>query len=272
MNQVEHGPTAEHYIDAVRANSSLLADAAQRDLKAPVPTCPGWSVATLVAHIGEVQRFWALQIATRAQQAQELPDSAFDTCPGLRTWLAGVDAGTPDLDAVPPGLVAWFTQATADLVDAFHNVDPEEPVWHWSGDNRAIVHMRNQAMEATVHRWDAQNALGVTSPVDPAIALDGIDQHFEVQIAAARRWGNATQGQGETYHFHCTDGDGEWLVRFQGDDVTVRREHARGDIAIRGSGEHIFLWLWGRIPADQLDVRGDTSLLDRYRALVPPPS
>jgi hypothetical protein len=33
--------------------------------------------------------------------------------------------------------------------------------------------------------------------------------------------------------------------------------------------EDLFLWLWGRIPADRLEVYGDASLLPRYRELVP---
>ena len=262
--------TKDQYVDAVEKNSALLADAARLGLKAPVPTCPGWYVATLVAHIGEVQRFWALQVRSRAQEMQQLPQSAFESCPGLLSWLEGVDKGEPDLEAVPTGLVEWFEGATQELLAAFRGIEPGEAVWHWSGDNRAITHMRNQAMEATVHRWDAQNAHGATTPIDEAIALDGIDQHFEVQIAAARKWAkNPAQGQGETYHFHRTDGEGEWLVRFQGKGVTVRREHAKGDVAVRGRLEDLFLWLWGRISADRLEVLGDASLMPRYRQLVP---
>src|SRR5579859_2790673 len=259
----------DQYIEAVRTNSAQLAEAAEVGLTEPVPTCPGWYVATLVAHIGEVQRFWALQVASRAQEMQPLPRSAFDSCPGLYEWLDGVDAGTPDLEAIPEGLIDWFRQATDELLVAFEGAAPDEAIWHWSDDNRAVTHMRNQAMEATVHRWDAQNAHGTTTSVDPVIARDGINQHFEVQIAAARRHGKPIQGNGETFHFHATDGEGEWLVRFDGDDVTATQEHAKAQVAVRGSIEQIFLWLWGRILADGLDVHGDASLLARYRQLVP---
>jgi uncharacterized protein (TIGR03083 family) len=226
-------------------------------------------MATLVAHLGEVQRFWALQIRERAQDMQQLPPAAFESCAGLLAWFDGVDKGEPDLDAIPRGLVEWFGQGAAELISTFEGIEPDEPVWHWSGDNRAITHMRNQAMEATVHRWDAQNAHSVTTPIDPDIALDGIDQHFQVQIPAAKQWGKPIQGSGETYHFHRTDGEGEWLVRFDGDDVTATHEHAKADVAIRGTLEDLFLWLWGRIPADRLEVFGDASLLQRYRELVP---
>lgn len=266
----ERGPGKGEYIEAIRSNSAWLADAARAGLREPVPSCPGWSVATLVAHIGEVQRFWAHQIETRAQEPRELPDAAFDSCPGLLEWYRAAEEGSADLDAIPGGLIGWFEAATKELLAAFETIDPEETVWHWSGDNRAIAHLRNQAMEATVHRWDAQIAHPAITPIDPLIALDGIDQHFQVQIPAARRWGTAAQGNGETYHFHRTGGPGEWMVRFDGDEVTVRPEHAKGDVAARGTVEDLFLWLWGRIPSDRLDVHGDAALLDRYRQLVPP--
>lgn len=269
MSTTRASPGKEKYVEAVRSNSELLAEAANQGMTNPVPSCPGWYIATLVAHIGEVQRFWALQVGTRAQEPQALPREAFDLCPGLYQWLDGVDAGTPGLDAIPAGLVDWFRGATIELVSAFESVEPDEAIWHWSGDNRAITHMRNQAMEATVHCWDAQNAHGSTTPIDREIAYDGIKQHFEVQIPAARNQGKPIKGGGETFHFHSTDGEGEWLVRFDGDDVTVTEEHAKAQIAVRGSIEQIFLWLWGRISADGLEVYGDRSLLERYRQLVP---
>jgi uncharacterized protein (TIGR03083 family) len=226
-------------------------------------------VATLVAHIGEVQRFWAHQIVQRAQEPQDLPPAAFDSCPGLSEWYTSADKGDTNLEAIPAGLIEWFEDATRVLADAFTAIGPEERVWHWSGDDRGITHMRNQAMEATVHRWDAQNAHAATTPVDRDVAIDGIDQHFEVQVPAARRWGKPVQGSGETYHFHCTDGEGEWLVRFEDDGLEMRHEHAKGDVALQGSAEDLFLWLWGRLPADRLTVYGDTAVIERYRKLVP---
>jgi uncharacterized protein (TIGR03083 family) len=264
-----HELTKDRYVHAVRKNSALLLDAARRDLRAPVPSCPGWFAATLVAHIGEVQRSWAFIVRTRAQEPVGLPDAEFESCSGLLVWYQAANEGPANLNAIPAGLVEWAGESTTQLLRAFEEVEPDEPIWHWSGDNRAITTIRNQAMEATVHRWDAQNAQGATSPIDPEIALDGIAQHFEVQIAAARHWNEYERGQGEVYHFHRTDGPGEWLVTFNGEAVAVATEHAKGDIAIRGSAEDLFLWLWGRISPDRLDVHGNAALLDRYRRLVP---
>ena len=42
-------------------------------------------------------------------------------------------------EAIPAGLIDWFREATNELVTAFEGIEPEEAVWHWSGDNRAIT-------------------------------------------------------------------------------------------------------------------------------------
>jgi uncharacterized protein (TIGR03083 family) len=257
------------YLEAIRSSVPLLTEAAQSDLTAPIPTCPGWYMATLVAHLSEVERFWAYQVSSNSAEFVEMPNSALEAPPGLVEWAEAAEKGVSDIEHVPAGLLDWFERSVAHLIEVFSAVDPEGTHWHWSGDNRGITHLRNQAMEHTVHRWDAQNAVDKTTPIDPAIALDGIEQHFEVQVPAGRKWHEAVPGAGETFHLHRTDGEGEWLVRFEGDGYTVRREHAKGDIAIRGTVEDLFLWLWGRTPGDRLEVHGDVSLLGRYRELAP---
>jgi hypothetical protein len=40
-------------------------------------------------------------------------------------------------------------------------------------------------------------------------------------------------GVGES--FHRIDGEGEWVIRFDGEDVTVTHEHAKADVAVRGT-------------------------------------
>src|SRR5215467_3594765 len=47
------------YLDAITRESGALADAAERaGLDAPVPSCPDWTVADLLVHLGGVQQ-WA---------------------------------------------------------------------------------------------------------------------------------------------------------------------------------------------------------------------
>ena len=76
------------------------------------------------------------------------------------------------------------------------------------------------------------------------------------------------RGAGETIHLHCTDGDGEWLVRLGADGVAVTNEHAKGDVAARGTASDLMLLVWGRIPPERVDVFGDAALLTRWQELT----
>jgi uncharacterized protein (TIGR03083 family) len=266
VNHEPFKPDKAFYIDAVRTNSALLIRAAHMGLTEPVLTCPGWYVATLVAHIGKVQRFWALQINERVRERQPLPPFAFDSCPGLYSWLDSAERGNSDLENIPPRLIEWSEAATLQLLDAFENIEPDEAVWHWSGDNRAAAHFRNQAFEAVVHRWDVEKAHEATTPIDRALAEDGIDQHFEVQVPFARSLGASRTGTGETYKINQTDGHRKWLVRFAGDELQVLEEEKESapDVTVSGPAEDLFLWLWGRISPDRLESTGDQEFLTRY--------
>ena len=50
----------------------------------------------------------------------------------------------------------------------------------------------------------------------------------------------------------------------------MTREHAKGDVAVRGTASDLLLFLWGRLPGKNLEVLGDASLLGRYFELVTP--
>jgi predicted lipid carrier protein YhbT len=117
-----------------------------------------------------------------------------------------------------------------------------------------------------MHRFDAQLAAGTTEPIERTLAVDGIDELFEL----IPYWplADRVRGAGETLHFHTTDGDGEWLVELGPDGLTVTREHAKGDVAARGTASNLLLFLYGRIPSDELEVFGDAALLARWRELV----
>jgi uncharacterized protein (TIGR03083 family) len=257
------------YMKAIRDSVPLFDAAASKDLSAPVATCPGWYLATLVAHLSEVERFWTYQVRIRAQSMTELPREELNAPPSVMEWSEQATAGRADLERIPAGLVEWHTSSASAMIEALEALGENEPVWHWSGDNRGITHLRNQAVEHTVHRWDAENAVGGTTPIDPNVATDGIQQHFDVQIAAGRHWKEWSRGEGETYHLHRTDGDGEWLVRFDGESFAVENSHGKGDVALRGTAEDLFLWLFGRVSADRLEVHGDRDLIERYRQLAP---
>jgi predicted lipid carrier protein YhbT len=120
--------------------------------------------------------------------------------------------------------------------------------------------MRRQANETSVHRWDAEMAaFGEAAPIDAALAADGVEEVLEYFVPMFNRPGN-----GETFHFHRTDGDGEWLVTATPEGPRVERTHAKGDLAVRGTAFDLVLFLWRRIPADRLETFGDEALVSRW--------
>ncbi len=123
---------------------------------------------------------------------------------------------------------------------------------------------RRQCHELGLHRWDAEQAVGLSPPFDGALASDGIDEYFNVIIPRKIDRDGISLPAG-TLHVHCTDVHGEWLVKVTGDSYEVASEHAKGDVAWRGPAAELLLTLWGRAersPAQQ--IFGDEALLDAW--------
>ena len=246
-------PDHEWYCAGAETEVALMASAVSgADLSGTVPTCPGWTMGRLVAHIGVVHR-WATQIvATRA------------TAPVDRRDL---DTGFPDEDS---GWAAWLAAGAAPLTAALRSAGPDAPVWTWRPAGRSGWWARRMLHETTVHRADAETALGAVPAVDPAVAADGIDE-FLANLPFARRPREhlGSLPAGESLHLHATDSDGEWLIRFPGPDGGIEwsRGHAKASAAVRGPVSVLLLFTYGRVPGSdpRLTVFGEQSLLDAWQ-------
>jgi hypothetical protein len=122
------------------------------------------------------------------------------------------------------------------------------------------------AQETAVHRWDAQQAAGTLTPIDPELATDGINEVMTVFMQHAPR-GPIDYPAG-SLHLHRTDGEGEWMLTAQDGVLTVTHEHAKGDAAARGPAQDILLYLWGR-GRDGLECHGDDALIDAWGSVTP---
>lgn len=223
------------------------ASARSVDLSTSVPSCPEWSMSDLVVHLGQVHRGVAGIITSRLTE------------PPAQVDLSAVQA-PEDAD-----LLDWFEEGARRLEEVFRSWDPSEHAWTWSEDRTVGFWVRMQTIEAAVHRWDAENAVGLPQPLDDELAADAIVQTFEVMAPARRAWNKALPGKGERFRF--TDGARAWTVLFDGDDV--RLVDGVGDVEVTASVSDLALFLWGRVPVDRLGVAGDRDVLDRYFSLVP---
>jgi len=238
----------EQYLDRLTRDSELLADAAEAaGPDADVPTCPGWKISDLMVHMVQGD-LWARRIVESRSTERTLPEMPADAPEGA-------------------ALVPYFRAGARQLAETLATVPSGTSVWTFSADDRtARFWQRRRAQETAVHRVDAQAAIGAVGPIDTALAADGIDEFL---FAFLPRLAGGLAGLGDaTVHLHCTDTEGEWLITRTGDDVVVRREHAKGDVAARGSASDLLLFLWGRVPASTLEVFGDGALIERFQEAV----
>ena len=232
------------YLQALARDGEAFASVAgDAELGAPVPSCPGWTLADLVYHLGEVHHFWRTIVADRRDtwEGYEQPDRPADA-----------------------DLVAWYRSGLADTVAVLGAVDPAQSNWTWSTDKSAAFVIRRMAQETAIHRWDAEQAAGLDTGVEPHLASDGIDE-FLMWFADEPKEG--APAPGGSVHLHCGDVPGEWTVRLNAEGTyDIERAHAKGDCALRGSASDLLLALWRRRPASSIDVVGDADVAARFLA------
>jgi uncharacterized protein (TIGR03083 family) len=233
-------------IESITSATAALQRAGSTDLAALVPTCPGWTVADVITHVGGVHR-WAGSIVRSGAR----PGTPFPV-PDERT---GAD------------LLAWGADGAAEVVAALEAADPDADVWTFGLPRTVRFWLRRQAHETTLHAWDAGNAVGHAVPIDVEVAADGLDEFLDfVPRGLQREPGSWT---GETIHIHRTDGPGEWLLTLGPEGAaTVERIHGKGEVAVRGGAVDLLLWATNRAVSDRLEVLGDASLLARWAAEV----
>lgn len=241
--------SAIDYLAHIEADGRALLAALHEDPAADVASCPGWDVSALATHLGGIYALASGLVRTRAPE-----------------FVApGPEAVPPAAD--PAEVADWFEERLADLLDVLGSVDPDEPVWTWTPQQRAGFYHRRMAMETAVHRWDAQAAVGEPRPIDRALAVDGVDEILAVGLRYSLSRPDRVYPE-KSLHLHCTDGEGEWLVRLDDGDLVVTHEHAKGDAAVRGRASDLFLFLWGR-GSDGLDIIGDGATALEWAALAP---
>jgi uncharacterized protein (TIGR03083 family) len=239
------------YCDAVaREVETFAARVTGVDPDIPVPTCPGWTIASLIKHAGGVHRWAAAMVRVGA--------------------TARLDPRTLDL-GLPPAATEypdWLAAGAGPLVTALREAEPDRPMWAWGADQHARFWSRRMLLETTVHRADAELALGRSPEIDAAVAIDGLDELLE-NLPCAGYFAprvNRLKGTGESLHWHATDGGGEWMIVLGPDGFTWGRGHGKATVAVRGPAAGLLLLAYGRRGPDGegLECLGDRTVLERW--------
>ncbi|WP_067132447.1 maleylpyruvate isomerase family mycothiol-dependent enzyme [Microtetraspora malaysiensis] len=257
MTELIYGDRShEEYCAAIEADAArLVALVAEADPAAPVPACPGWTIAKLAKHVGITQRWAEHLVRTRASgraMSRDVPMDRLREGDDPAAWLsAGAERLLATLRATPAGT----------------------PVWSWAGEQRAAFWSRRMLHELVVHLADAELALGREPEIDAATAIDGVDEFLGILPYAewiAERLATL-RGDGETLHLHATDADGEWMITLGPEGFTWARGHGKGTVAVRGTASDLLLLMYGRLRPDggRFEVFGDETLLARWLENTP---
>jgi uncharacterized protein (TIGR03083 family) len=191
----------------------------------------------LVAHVGEVHR-WAATI--------------------VREGRTGFDVTPPEVPA-DPELIEWFLAGHAALietlqtapgdVECFTFLPAPSPLAFWA---------RRQALETVIHRIDAESASRPASPIDGALAADGIDE-LVAGFAGRRR-----EFEPGTIRLQPAGGP-SWHLQLGSEGVTATTPASTdpADVTVTGSVSDVYQWLWNR-PAE-VDIAGDADVAARWR-------
>ena len=237
------------YISALRREGDLLAAAASGvDLDADVPTCPGWRIRDLLRHIGGVHRWARTYVAEcRTEPMNKEEEEGF-----MRAW--------PDDDA----LIPWFRAGHAELVETLETAGPDLRCWTFlKAPSPLAFWARRQTHETGIHRADAESSGSVITPFSPAVAADGIDELLSCFFT--RPGGRLRANPPRTLQVHADDLGVDWFVVIRPDRVVVSAEGGDSDCQVRGAASDLYLLLWNRRTHEDLDVRGDRSLLTFWR-------
>jgi uncharacterized protein (TIGR03083 family) len=238
---------------------AVLADA---DPVAAVPGCPAWTASDLLWHLGTVQHFWAWVVEHR-------PD--------------GQDGyQEPERPASHGELGPFHEKASAALLAALRAADPADEAWTWSEDHTVGFVVRRQALEALVHRLDAEQTAGTVTPMDATLAADGVHEVLDVMYGGCPPWGDFSPLP-HYLRVDCTDtGTSVWVqlgrfsgtdpkdeVRYEEDDVQVVDDPGlEPDAVIAGPGEVLLARFWRRGDGAELHVAGDMKIVDHFRTAI----
>ncbi|HEX4727058.1 MAG TPA: maleylpyruvate isomerase family mycothiol-dependent enzyme [Jatrophihabitans sp.] len=212
------------------------------DPRAPVPSCPGWTIASAIRHLARVHR--RVTAIVRGQDP-----------------AAAIEGFRPE----PPELTAIYRDGLADLVQALRDApDDLTADTLWPADSARQFWARRQAHETAIHRVDVELAAGYgVTDFQPDFAVDGLDE-LVMGMAVGRFSGAGLDGP-RTIVLTPVDANEAWTVRLGSSGAVTEREPADNpDLGVYGLASDLYRWAWNRADDSEVSVRGELALADLW--------
>jgi len=249
------------FLECIAADYGRIRAVVPGNLDRLVPSCPEWTVADLVQHVGAV---YLHKVATMRDGAAPSP------------WPpAGLNDEEP---------VALLDRAYAELMAEFDRRDPEDfsPTWY-DPDQTVGFWIRRMAQETVIHRIDAELAADTpVAPVPDDLAIDGIDELLKAFVAFdVKKWPEdfaetLAESPGRSYTIH-TSGV-EWLIGTAPASFTVGggpgmtpATFTNTDTTITGTPAALLRWAWNRTTPGEppaITIDGNPDLTEFRRCVV----
>ncbi|MET7710449.1 maleylpyruvate isomerase family mycothiol-dependent enzyme [Micromonospora sp. NPDC005413] len=228
---------------------------APTDLTSAVPSCPGWSVADLTRHVGEVYLHKTLAIRDGAEPEPWPP---------------------AELAAEEP--LALLDRAYAALLAEFATHDPKDTAGSWYEPGQTVgFWIRRMAQETVIHRIDAELGVGVpVAPIPDDLAVDGVDELLRVFVEySVAEWADffteiLADSPGWTYTLRADEQ--AWSVR-TGPGLFSVTDGATdaADVTVTGPPAALLRWVWGReLPGEPsgVTVQGSPEAVAQLRRCI----
>lgn len=226
--------TPEAWIVTYQSQARLIFAIAASEPDEEVPSCPGWSLRELAAHVGSAPALWGPVL--------EAPPGS---PPG--------EVLRPPVPESLEEMLTWCEIELMSMVELFRATDPHAPVWTGADGGTASFWMRRAALETAVHLWDAANAAGMRPEIPSDLASDGFDELVEL-FPILSGWSGTHPER--SLRVQPTDVSRNWML--------LGATAAASPVELSGRAGDLYLQLWGRRPPrpEQRDV------VDEWAALI----
>jgi uncharacterized protein (TIGR03083 family) len=245
-----HRRAAAAYPELLESEAERFIDATYgADAGLPIASCPGWDAAQVGVHVGQLYRWAAEHVRTRSK----------DRIPG-----SSIDMQMPSDRAMQPH---WIRSGLDILTSALESTDHDAELWAWGSDKAARFWGRRMLFETTIHRADVELALGKRPTIDPETAVDGIDEFLD-NLSHAIYFApdvEKLRGSGEGLQLSAADSGLAWWIQLLPDRFSWSHEQGGPTQAeVEGSSGDLLLFVYGRLPADDLRTEGDARLIELW--------